>query len=93
MDSVYGPISELAQEHIHTDEVIMTYGYSTTIELFLKAAARKRRFQVIIAETQPSLDGHKLANVLSKIPNISTTLIPDSCIYAIMSRINKVCNQ
>ena len=28
-------------------------------------------------ESAPSLDGHKLALALSKIPNISVTLIPD----------------
>ncbi len=38
------------------------------------------------------MDGHKLALHLSRLPNhnISTTLIPDSGIYAIMSRVNKV---
>ena len=92
MDSVYGPISELAQEHVHADECILTFGYSTAVELFLKAAGRKRRFQVIIAEAVPGLEGHKLALNLSKLPNnnISVTLIPDSAIYAIMSRVNKV---
>jgi Initiation factor 2 subunit family len=49
MDNIYGPISDQAQEHIHADECILTYGHSTTVELFLKAAARKRRFQLIIA--------------------------------------------
>ena len=47
-------------------------------------------FQVIVAEAAPALEGHKLALNLSKISNISVTLIPDSAIYAIMSRINKV---
>lgn len=47
---------------------------------------------MVIAEASPSLEGHKLASSLSKITggNISVTLIPDSAIYAIMSRINKV---
>jgi translation initiation factor eIF-2B subunit beta len=90
MDNVYGPICEQATEHIHADEVILTYGNSLTVELFLKSAARKRKFQVIIAEDGTSLDGHKLAVSLSKIANISITLIPDSGIYAIMCRVNKV---
>lgn len=46
LDAVYGPISELAQDHIHADECILTYGYSYTVELFLRAAAKKRRYQV-----------------------------------------------
>lgn len=59
--------------------------------MFLKAAARKRKFQVIVAENAPSLDGHKLVAILSKTcPNITVTLIPDSVIYAIMCRVNKV---
>lgn len=41
-------------------------------------------------EDSPSLSGHKLANNLSKYSNITVTLIPDSNVYAIMSRINKV---
>ena len=89
IDSITGPICELAQDHIHAGECILTIGLGG--ELFLKAAARKRRFQVIVAENAPSLDGHKLVAVLSKAcPNITVTLIPDSAIYAIMCRVNKV---
>ena len=90
VDNVYQPICEQAQDHIHHDECILTIGYSVLVEKFLKAAGKKRRFQVIIAESAPSLDGHKLALALSKIPNISVTLIPDSNIYAITARVNKV---
>ena len=32
----------------------MTAGYSKTVEAFLKAAARKRKFEVIVAESAPS---------------------------------------
>lgn len=32
----------------------MTYGKSRTVEEFLKAAARKRKFEVIVAESAPS---------------------------------------
>jgi translation initiation factor eIF-2B subunit beta len=32
----------------------MTLGYSRTIEAFLKAAGKNRKFTVIIAETSPS---------------------------------------
>lgn len=45
MDNLYGPICEQAQEYIHNDECVLVYGYSPILELFLKAAARKRRFQ------------------------------------------------
>jgi translation initiation factor eIF-2B subunit beta len=35
----------------------MTYGGSRTVEEFLKSAARKRRFEVIVAESAPSYVG------------------------------------
>jgi translation initiation factor eIF-2B subunit beta len=53
---------------------VLVYGYSPIIELFLKAAARKRRFQVVIAEGYPSLDGHKLAASLPKAHNGSNIM-------------------
>eukprot|EP00981_Chlorochromonas_danica_P006668 scaffold1447_cov165-Ochromonas_danica.AAC.14 len=83
-------ICQRAQDYVHNDECILTYGYSRLVELFLKAAATKRRFQLIVAEAAPSLEGHRLATNLSKVNNISITLIPDSNIYALMARINKV---
>jgi hypothetical protein len=83
-------ICQRAQEHIHADECILTYGYSKIVEQFLKAAGAKRKFQLIIAESSPGLDGHKLAQSLCKIPSISITLIPDNNIYAFMARVNKV---
>lgn len=83
-------ICQRAQDFIHADECILTYGYSKIVELFLKTAGAKRRFQLIIAEGAPSLDGHKLAQNLSKVPSISIIIIPDSNIYALMARVNKV---
>ena len=48
LDNLYAPICDQAQEHIHADECILVYGHSLMVESFLKAAARKRRFQVRI---------------------------------------------
>ena len=42
-----------ALEHIHSNEVIMTIGRSRTVEDFLKDAARKRKFHVMVAECAP----------------------------------------
>ena len=73
------------------DECILVYGHSMMVELFLKAASRKRKFQVIVCESATGLSGLKLATNLSRLSsNISVTMIPDSNIYAIMSRVNKV---
>ena len=46
-------IDEQASAHIHAGEVILTYSRSKTVESFLKAAAKKRQFQVIICEGAP----------------------------------------
>ncbi|XP_002159532.2 translation initiation factor eIF2B subunit beta [Hydra vulgaris] len=99
IDSINEVISELetcrdniatqALEHIHSNEVIMTYGNSRTVEKFLKNAARKRKFTVIVAECAPYYEGQKLAKSLAE-SGIETTVISDSAIFAIMSRVNKV---
>ena len=44
---------------------------------------------MIVAETAPSYSGHEMARSLSSA-GISTFLVPDSSIFAIMSRVNKV---
>lgn len=90
IDNVLGPICEQSMEQIHADQCILTFGWSGVVESFLKSAARKRKFQVIIAEGGPDLPGHKLAQALSDAPNAACTLIPDCAIYAIMSRVNTV---
>lgn len=83
-------ISDQALEHIHANEVILTFGRSKTVESFLKrAAAKGRTFQVIVAEAAPFYGGHELAASLAK-SKIATTVITDSAIFAVMSRVNKV---
>ncbi|KAG8011279.1 Translation initiation factor eIF-2B subunit beta [Nibea albiflora] len=82
-------ISMQALEHIHSNEVIMTIGRSRTVEAFLKDAARKRKFHVIVAECAPFCQGHEMATNLSKA-GIETTVITDAAIFAVMSRVNKV---
>uniref|UniRef100_A0A8C5B515 Translation initiation factor eIF2B subunit beta n=1 Tax=Gadus morhua TaxID=8049 RepID=A0A8C5B515_GADMO len=82
-------IAMQALEHIHSNEVIMTIGRSRTVEDFLKDAARKRKFHVIVAECAPFCQGHKMATSLSQA-EIETTVIPDAAIFAVMSRVNKV---
>ncbi|THG94430.1 hypothetical protein EW026_g7043 [Hermanssonia centrifuga] len=89
LETVYDTVSKNAKDHIHSDEIILTIGYSKTVEAFLKAAAHSRNYTVIVAETGPSYSGHEMARALSSA-GISTFLVPDSSIYAIMSRVNKV---
>jgi len=89
LESVYENVAKNAKDHIHSDEIVLTIGASRTVEAFLKAAAHNRKFTVIVAETAPSYSGHATARVLSSA-GISTFLVPDSSIYAMMSRVNKV---
>mmetsp|Transcript_1870 Transcript_1870/g.2410 ORF Transcript_1870/g.2410 Transcript_1870/m.2410 type:complete len:349 (-) Transcript_1870:575-1621(-) len=89
LQNIYRNIADQGKEHIHANEVIMTYGSSRTVEEFLKAAGKKRKFEVIVAEAFPSQKGQQLAASLSK-SGIETTLIPDSSIFSIMARVNKV---
>lgn len=82
-------IAQQARQHIHSNEIIMTLGKSASVEAFLKNAATERKFEVIVAECAPFCRGHELAVSLGK-SKIQTTVIADSAIFAIMSRVNKV---
>jgi len=89
LETVYDNVSKNAKDHIHSDEIILTMGMSRTVEAFLKAASHARNYSVIVAETAPLYDGREMAKSLS-LSGISTFLVPDSSIYALMSRVNKV---
>jgi translation initiation factor eIF-2B subunit beta len=65
LDGITQAISEQALEHVHTGEVILTFGYCRTVHLFLREAAKKRNFQVVVAEGAPSYEGQKLARDLA----------------------------
>jgi translation initiation factor eIF-2B subunit beta len=102
-------IASYALEHIHANEVILTYSSSTTVQRFLLKAASKRKFTVIHAEAYPN-NHQKVHSLVTGNHNplnedslpaetfhktltasgITVILIPDSAIFAIMSRVNKV---
>ncbi|KAG0292935.1 Translation initiation factor eIF-2B subunit beta [Dissophora globulifera] len=89
LENIYDNIKNQASLQIHSNEIIMTIGRSKTVEEFLKMAAVKRKFQVLVAESAPSYSGQEMALELSKA-GIETTVIPDSAVFAVMSRVNKV---
>ncbi|XP_013385512.1 translation initiation factor eIF-2B subunit beta [Lingula anatina] len=82
-------IAVQALEHIHANEIVLTAGKSRTVEAFLVSAAKKRRFQVIVVECAPFYHGQELAVKLANA-GIETTVITDSAVFAMMSRVNKV---
>ncbi|TNY19163.1 translation initiation factor eIF-2B subunit beta [Rhodotorula diobovata] len=89
VETTYRSVGEQATDHIHSGEFILTVGHSKTVEAFLKNAARKRKFTVIVAETAPSFSGRAHAVALSAA-GIPTILIPDSNIFALLPRCSKV---
>ena len=83
-------ISTQSLAHIHANELILTLGYSSTVEQFFKyAASKKRQFHVFILEHAPFFTGHKMAINLSQ-SNIPVTVVTDSAVFAIMARVNKI---
>ncbi|GAA5872295.1 hypothetical protein JCM8547_004803 [Rhodosporidiobolus lusitaniae] len=89
VELTYRSVGEQSLDHIHSGEFILTIGQSKTVESFLKNAARKRKFTVIVAETAPSFSGRSTALALSTA-GIPTILIPDSNIFALLPRCSKV---
>ena len=101
-------IAGIALEHIHANEIILTHTASRTVQKFLLAAARKRKFTVVHAETHPHdntathgilLTGKKRDAAVDQdddtwkpltAAGIQVYVIPDSHVFAIMSRVNKV---
>jgi translation initiation factor eIF-2B subunit beta len=86
---IHANVADFAIEHIHANEVIMTFGESNTVSAFLEAAAAKIYFDVIVVESAPTYRGHAVARRLSQA-GIMVTVIPDSAIFAMMGRCNKV---
>ncbi|KAL0464507.1 UNVERIFIED_CONTAM: Translation initiation factor eIF-2B subunit beta [Sesamum latifolium] len=83
-------IAEQAVEHIHHNEVILTLGSSRTVMEFLCAAKEKKRsFRVFVAEGAPRYQGHALAKELAS-RGLQTTVITDSAVFAMISRVNMV---
>lgn len=89
LDAVLPNITEQSLEHIHSNEVLLTFGYSESVLEFLKSAAEKRHFEVIIAECELDYSGHRLAKSLSA-ENVDVTLVSDAAVVALMSRVHKV---
>eukprot|EP00980_Cylindrotheca_fusiformis_P023064 scaffold10090_cov119-Cylindrotheca_fusiformis.AAC.2 len=90
LEDLHKNINDQATSHIHAGEIILTYGRSKTVELFLKAAADKKlRFTVIVCESAPNYKGSEMAKSLADY-GIDTCVIHDSAIFCMMARVNKV---
>mmetsp|Transcript_32710 Transcript_32710/g.43061 ORF Transcript_32710/g.43061 Transcript_32710/m.43061 type:complete len:377 (-) Transcript_32710:133-1263(-) len=90
LEDVYDTICESALEHIHANEIILTFGHSRSVLKFFKHVAdKKRSFTVVVAEQATTFAGHEMARKLAE-SSIEAIVIPDSAVYAMMGRVNKV---
>ena len=89
LEDLHKNINDQATSHIHAGEVVLTYARSKTIELFLKSAAKKRKFQVVVCEGAPHYGGHAMAKSLAEA-GIDTIVMNDATTFAAMARVNKV---
>ncbi|KAL3578008.1 hypothetical protein D5086_019512 [Populus alba] len=89
INSCHEQIAEHAVELIHHNEIILTFGRSRTVREFLCAAKEKRSFRVFVAEGAPKYQRHALAKDLVA-RGLQTTLITDSAVFAMISRVNMV---
>lgn len=109
LDQADEQISGYALEHIHVNEVILTYTSSLTVQKFLLGAAKRRAFSLIYVEGYSNLheathdtaiNGRKREDDEDKsndnrlksliAAGINVIIVPDSAVFAIMSRVHKV---
>ncbi|PWN24044.1 nagb/rpia/CoA transferase-like protein [Microstroma glucosiphilum] len=81
-------IARDARDHIHSGEIVLTLGYSATVDAFLKQAARDRTFTVIVTDAGSSKSATLLSHSLPK--SIRILSIPHSSIYTLLPRVTKV---
>ncbi|KAG7698183.1 hypothetical protein KL930_001845 [Ogataea haglerorum] len=90
--SVHENIELMTVDLIHENEVLLTpTPGSQTVLNFLQKASLKRKFTVLITESYPNdiNECHSFAKKLAEM-NIETVIIPDSTVFAVMSRVGKV---
>ena len=92
VQSVHENIELMTVDLIHDNEILLTPtpGSSTVLNFLLKASL-KRKFTVLITENYPNDIEvcHKFAKKLADA-NIESVIIPDSTVFAVMSRVGKV---
>jgi len=82
-------VTAQAKEHIGDNDLILTYHTSSTLTNFFIAAKESANFEVIVCETAPKFTGHETAQALAQA-GIQTSLVSDSAVFAVMSRVDKV---
>ncbi|TID25472.1 hypothetical protein CANINC_002950 [Pichia inconspicua] len=92
IQSVHENIELMTVDLIHDNEILLTPtpGSQTVLNFLLKASL-KRKFTVLITENYPNDIElcHRFAKKLADA-NIESVIIPDSAVFAVMSRVGKV---
>ena len=89
LEGVSDSIKDQADEHINDNDIILTANHSDQLEELFIEASKTKKFKVYVTESAPSLSGLIQAKILKK-NNIDVTVIQDSAVYAIMSKVNKI---
>lgn len=82
-------VTNQAREHINDNDLILTYSTSETLIQFFREARKTVRFELIVLETAPTFVGHNTAKHMAEA-GIQTSLVSDSSVFAVMSRVDKV---
>lgn len=88
LESSSSTVCAMAREHVHADELILTYGASALAERFLRSAAA-RKYKLILAEGPDVHQSHAMAARLSAA-GVPVTVVSGAAVCAVMSRVNKV---
>ena len=90
METIHEEVTKQAVDHINDNDVVLTYSSSNLLlSFFEQAHLNGCRFEVIVAESAPHFNGHETAKRLAE-KGITTNLVQDAAIFAIMSRVDKV---
>ncbi|CAH4034330.1 unnamed protein product [Pieris brassicae] len=77
-----------AKEHIHAEEVILTYGASSLVEKFLKSSGTNK-MKILLVEGPKHAESAAMAVRLST-QGVNVTLVNGAAVGALMPRVNKV---
>ncbi|KAI8427265.1 hypothetical protein MSG28_014858 [Choristoneura fumiferana] len=85
LEGTAAAISAQAKEHVHADEMILTFGAGRLLERFLRSA---RRYRLLLAEGARR-GSHAMAARLSAA-GVPVTVLGSAAVCAVMARVNKV---
>lgn len=92
ISNVKEELESMASDLIHENETLLcATPTSDTVLQFLIKARNKRKFTVLVTESYPNdlTDAQKFVKTLAE-NKIEAVLIPDSTVFAVMSRVGKV---